>query len=130
ESVETVLPTEGGPAFMQLVDAFGDVLAVRGIDLARVPHIDAMMQQSQPALEQVQLRQIEVLIGAHGGKIGTYMAWDTMSGIRNFGPYLLQAGKFMREQWESLVQQADEELNDPVTHTRLPIYLVAGRRSA
>jgi SAM-dependent methyltransferase len=130
ESVECGLPSDGGPMLTLVYEAFGQVLHARGIALDDIRTVDSLMRRTQPSLNAIQSRLVEIPIGAHGGSIGLQMAWNCLLAIRNMGGYLQQGGFFLAEEWEALVQAVDQELHQMTYHPMLPVFLALGQRPA
>jgi ubiquinone/menaquinone biosynthesis C-methylase UbiE len=130
ESIELVLPHSGGPLLTRSMKAFEKTLMARSIDLACSRNVDDCMRQATPRLSAIQSQLIEIPIGPHGEAIGIRMAWNISSAIHNMGYFFQQAHLFQTQEWQTFMDELDNELNSVQYEPMLPIYLVTSQRNA
>ena len=128
ESIESTVPSNGGPSLTRVQAALSRVLVARGVDLDCSRVADAYMRQATTPLSAVQSRMLEIPIGSQGQAIGQHMAWNLLMSITNMGYFYQQAGIFLSEEWDELLKEVDQELYGTTYHPVLPLYVAIGQR--
>lgn len=128
ESIECMLPTDGGPALTRFTESFARVLAARQIDLGESRTVENYLRRTPVHFTQVQSRLIELPIGKHGGFVGLSMAWNMLLLMQNMRALLQSAGLIAAEEWEPLRDAINAEFEDMAYRPLMPLYAVMGQR--
>ena len=112
-----------GPVTKQCLEWWRAVSATRGIDAARVAHLDALLQQS--GFSQVQAETKTVPVGTWGGRLGDLLARDLLAGWPSMRPLVHQHLGVAPTVFDTVIELLEEEWN--TRQTRYEVYCACGQ---
>lgn len=126
ESVEAVLPTNGGPVAEQLMDWIRAISLRRGVEIADAMRVGELLRASGLAGVTTGLAQIPC--GDYGGRVGKMMATDYFSGVKAVGGVIAAQGLATLEQFDQTLAQAMRDIASPRYRCIFPVYIAYGQR--
>lgn len=126
ESVEAILPVEGGPVAEQLMEWIRAISRRRGVEIADAARVGELLQAS--GLAKVQTHLVPIPCGDYGGRIGKMMAADYFSGVKAVGGVIAAQGLASKEEFEQTLAQAMQDITSPRYRCVFPVYLAYGQR--
>jgi SAM-dependent methyltransferase len=127
ELLEGSVAEREGP-LLALIQSWGvPLMARRGIDLRDGRHVAELMRGS-PELSNVTAHQVNIPVGNHGGRLGTMMGTDYLTGAQGIGGLVVQAGFTTREQFDETLAGLREELASPDNRAVFPFFIAYGQR--
>jgi SAM-dependent methyltransferase len=126
ESVEALLPRDGGPVAEQLMGWIRAISRRRGVEIAAATHVGEWLQAA--GLAKVQTHEVLIPCGDYGGRIGKMMATDYFSGVKAVGGVIASQGLASPEVFELTLHQAMEDIASAQYRCVFPVYLAYGQR--
>ena len=126
ESVEAVLPVNGGPIAEQLMDWIRAISLRRGVEIADAMAVGALLHAAGAA--DVSTRLVEIPCGDYGGRVGKMMATDYFSGVKAVGGVIAAQGLATQDQFDQTLAQAMRDIASPRYRCIFPVYIAYGRR--
>jgi hypothetical protein len=80
-------------------------------------------------LAAVTSQRVDIPLGSYGGRAGTMMAADLLSGAAGLGGLVVQMGLATREQFDETLAGLREELGSPDNRAVFPFYIAFGQRT-
>lgn len=90
ESVEAMLPVNGGPIAEQLMDWIRAISQRRGVEIADAMAVGGLLHAAGAV--DVSTRLVEIPCGDYGGRVGKMMAADYFSGVKAVGGVIAAQG--------------------------------------
>jgi ubiquinone/menaquinone biosynthesis C-methylase UbiE len=126
ESIETVPPHDGGPALDRVFSWIVDTLARRGISYYDGGKVAERMRDA--GLVQVVARDLELPMGAHGGRIGNMVAVTGFAVARGLSGMMVANGVTTAEEFDRAVAAAQAEVNAPQSRAVTTFPLAYGQK--
>lgn len=126
ESVEAILPTDGGPVAEQLMDWIRAISLRRGVEIADATRVGELLRAAGVADVATQLVQIPC--GDYGGRVGKMMSADYFSGVKAVGGVIAAQGLATQEQFDQTLDHAMRDIASPRYRCVFPVYIAYGRR--
>lgn len=126
ESVEAILPTNGGPVAEQLMDWIRAISLRRGVEIADAMHVGELLSASGAA--DVATQVVQIPCGDYGGRVGKMMATDYFSGVKAVGGVIAAQGLATQEQFDQTLTEAMRDIASPAYRCIFPVYIAYGRR--
>ena len=128
ESVEYAGEKNGGPAVTQLIAWGAEASALRGIDTSYSTHVGDLMRAS--GLRNVQTHEVDIPLGAYGGRVGVANAVDFLGAMRSLASVYVEQGIAAAWQVEQVLAAAQAEVNSRRFHAVSPFYIAIGQKAA
>jgi hypothetical protein len=103
------------------------MLARRGVDLQDGARIGEALRAA--GIANVATQRVDIPLGSYGGRIGTMMATDLLSGAAGLGGLVVQMGLATDEQFAQTMAGLREELSSPDNRAVFPFYIAFGQRA-
>jgi SAM-dependent methyltransferase len=117
--------SRGGGAALQQADAWvAAVLARRNLDIHLGRQLGPWLEQA--GLRDVTVRQLDLPLGAYGGRVGSLVETDYFAAIDAMRAPVLALGMASEDAYTATVQAARDEVRRG--RCTFPIYVVYGRR--
>ncbi len=126
ESVEAILPVDGGPVAEQLMEWIRAISRRRGVEIADATRVGELLRAA--GLARVQSHLVPIPCGDYGGRIGKMMAADYFSGVKAVGGVIAAQGLASKEEFEQTLAQAMQDIASPRYRCVFPVYLAYGQR--
>ncbi len=126
ESVEALLPKDGGPQAEQLMDWIRAISRRRGVEIADATHVGEWLQKA--GIARVQMHEVLIPCGDYGGRLGKMMAADYFAGVKAVGGVIVSQGLASPEVFELTLRRAMEDIASPRYRCVFPVYLAYGQR--
>lgn len=124
EVVEADTSGKAGPALRQADDWVAAVLARRGLDIHLARNLERWLQEA--GLRQVKLRQVDLPLGKHGGRVGSLVESNYFAAFDAMRAPVVALGLASEEQYEATINAAREEVRRG--SCVFPIYIAYGQR--
>jgi ubiquinone/menaquinone biosynthesis C-methylase UbiE len=128
ESVEALLPVEGGAVAEQLMDWIRAISLRRGVEIADAAHVGELMQTA--GLVKLRTGIVQIPCGDYGGRIGKMMAANYFSGVKAVGGIIAAQGLASQAQFEQTLTQAMQDIDSPRYRCVFPVYIACGQRAS
>lgn len=125
ELVEAGTSRGGGAALTQTDDWVASVLARRGLDIHLGPHLRDFLVGA--GADNVTVREIDLPLGAYGGRIGTLVESDYFAAVNAMRAPVVSLGIATESEYDSIAQAARDEVQRG--ECVFPVYVVFGQRS-
>lgn len=126
ESVEAILPVNGGPVAERLMDWIRAISARRGVEIQDAMKVSDLMRAA--GLRNVSRRETRIPCGAYGGRVGKLMTTDYFAGVRAIRGVVVAQGLATEEQFDWALEQALRDLDSPQYQCYMPVYIATGQR--
>lgn len=126
ESVEALLPTQGGPVAEQLMDWIRAISLRRGVDIRDATQVGNWLQAA--GIPQVTLRECLIPCGDYGGRLGKMMATDYFAGVKAVGGVMVAQGLTTQTTFEQTVTRARQDIASSQYRCIFPVYVAFGQR--
>lgn len=126
ESVEAVLPTNGGPVAERVMDWIRAISLRRGIEISDAMSVAELLRTVGVA--DVTTQPVEIPCGDYGGRVGKMMATDYFSGVKAVGGVITAQGLATQEQFDQTLALAMRDIASPRYRCVFPVYIAYGRR--
>lgn len=127
ESVEALLPTNGGPVAEQLMDWIRAISLRRGVDIADAAHVQKHLAAA--GLTQVRTQELTIPCGDYGGRIGKMMATDYFAGVKAVGGVMVAQGLTTETRFEQVLTLAMQDIASPRYRCVFPVFVAYGQRA-
>lgn len=117
---------DGGPGFMGLWQAWTNLSARRGVDMAISEHIARMLMDG--GLANVQRRVVNFPVGEWGGHIGRAAATDYLALARALRAGVIAQGIVSEQEYDALYTHAQQEFAQRRASSFQPFYVACGQR--
>jgi SAM-dependent methyltransferase len=126
ESVEYGGEKHGGPAVTQLIAWGTQASALRGIDTGYSSRVGELLRAA--GLQQVQTREVDIPLGAYGGRVGVMNGVDLLTAMKALASLYIAQGIASEQEVERTIAAAQAEINSPQYRTISPFYIAYGQR--
>jgi len=126
ESVEYGGEQQGGPAITQLIRWGTQASALRGIDTAYSTKVGELLHAA--GLQHVHTREIDLPLGAYGGRVGVMNGVDLLNAMKALGSLYVTQGIATAEEFRLTIQAAQAEVESPQYRAVSPFYIAYGQR--
>lgn len=127
ESVEPMLPAEGGPVAERLMDWIRAISARRGVEIADASRVGEVMRAI--GLANVSTRTIQIPCGAWGGRVGKMMVTDYFAGVRAVRGVIVAQGLASEAAFDETLAQALRDIDSSRYRCYMPVYVAIGQRA-
>ncbi len=127
ESVEALLPTNGGPVAEQPMDWIRAISLRREVDIADATHVQRHLAAA--GLTQVTLHELTIPCGNYGGRIGKMMATDYFAGVKAVGGVMVAQGLTTQDHFDKVLTQAMQDIASPRYRCVFPVFVAYGQRT-
>lgn len=128
ELVEMSSVADGGPNIEMLADWLRRLTARRGIDVDAAKHVGDYL--SAAPLKDVNIRVVNIPMGAHGDRLGAMFAADFLSACKGFGGIAVQLGLTTQDEFDRTLDAARVDLNSSAYKCHAPFYVAVGQKTA
>lgn len=126
ELVDSIGLANGGPHVEQLMEWIRQLSARRGVDLMDGSRIGDYLRGT-PLLHQ-KTRRVDLPTGVSGGRLGKMVAADFVSVCSGYGGMVAAQGIATQQEWDSVLERMQSDLNNPTLHCVTPFFIAYGQR--
>jgi ubiquinone/menaquinone biosynthesis C-methylase UbiE len=126
ESVEATQQRGGGPAFDLFLNWIEQLVARRGVDMRTAARVGEFLRTA--GLAHVHAHEVDLPMGAYGGRIGTMLASDFFTGIKGLAGPIVAAGLAPEAEVEQTMAQAHADVDSSQFRCVSPFYVAYGQR--
>ncbi|HLJ80405.1 MAG TPA: methyltransferase domain-containing protein [Ktedonobacterales bacterium] len=126
ESVEYGGERHGGPAITQLMRWGTQASALRGIDTAYSTQVGELLRVA--GLHPVHTQEVDLPLGAYGGRVGVMNAVDLLTAMRALGSLYVTQGIATAQEFDWTMQTAQAEVESRQYQAISPFYIAFGQR--
>ena len=126
ESVEYGGEQRGGPAIAQLMRWGTQAGALRGIDTAYSTQVGELLRAA--GLQNVHTQQINLPLGAYGGRVGVMNGVDLLTAMKALGSLYMTYGIATAQEFERTIRAAQAEVESRQYRAISPFYIAYGQR--
>jgi ubiquinone/menaquinone biosynthesis C-methylase UbiE len=126
ESLEGGLAAREGPMMALMQSWSTSMLARRAVDLRDGERVPDLMRSA--GLANVTAHRVDIPLGSYGGRIGSMMATDLLTGAEGLGGLVVQMGLATREQFDQTIAGLRAELNSAENRAVFPFFVAFGQR--
>ena len=128
ELVEMSSVADGGPNIEMLADWLRRLTARRGVDVDAAEHVGDYLGAAP--LKDVDIRVVNIPLGARGGRLGAMFAADFLSACRGFGGIAVQLGLTTQDEFDRTLDAARVDLNSSAYKCYAPFSIAVGQKTA